>query len=119
MSTHAQLGVKMPDNKIIGCYVHYDGNTMRPRIERYLSKHTTTDLTMLIAEAQARGGMRGFNYPVDETASQFRRRERPTTFLNDDEEYVIDELNWQEDHFGARYRYLVDYQTGDIQKRSG
>ena len=53
MSTHAQLGVKMPDNKIVGCYVHYDGDSMRSRIEDYLSKYTTTDLTLLIAQAQA------------------------------------------------------------------
>tara|TARA_R100000655_G_scaffold103192_1_gene149475 strand:+ start:605 stop:973 length:369 start_codon:yes stop_codon:yes gene_type:complete len=121
MGTHAQLGVKMPDNKIVGCYVHYDGSTMRQRIEDYLYKHTTTDLTVLIAQAQARGGMRGFNYPaVNENGdiSTFGESQ-PTEFLDDNESYVIDETNWEEDHFGARYRYLVDYKTGKIQKRTG
>ena len=110
MGTHGQLGVKMPDNKIVGCYVHYDGDSMRPRIEDYLSKYTTTDLTLLIAQSQSSGGMRGFNYDDDPKVADF---------LDDDEEYIIDESNWKEDHFGARYRYLVDYQTGDIQKRTG
>ena len=120
MGTHATLGVKMPNNKIVGCYVHYDGNTMRPRIEDYLSRHTTTDLTMLIAEAQARGGMRGFNYPVDEAGDiSIFGEKNPTEFLDDNEAYIINEINWKEDHFGARYRYLVDYETGEIQKRTG
>lgn len=115
MGTHAQLGVKMPDNKIVGCYVHYDGATMRPRIEAYLRNKTTTDLVVLIAEAQSHGGMRGFNYDRDESNLNYARA---TEFLDDDEEYVIDENNWSEDHFGTHYRYLVDFETGDIQKRS-
>ena len=113
MGTHAQLGVKMPNNKIIGCYVHYDGATMRPRIETYLQDKTTTDLVVLIAEAQSHGGMRGFNYSREDNISQ-----SPTEFLDDDEDYIIDETNWTDDHFGAAYRYLIDFETGDIQKRS-
>ena len=112
MSTHAVLGVKMPDNKIIACYVHYDGDSMRPRIEAYLRNKTTTDLTILIAKAQSRGGMRGFNYDNEPPLPE------STEFLDDDEEYIVDETNWKEDHFGARYRYLVDYTTSNIEKRS-
>ena len=116
MGTHAQLGVKMPDNKIVGCYVHYDGDSMRTRIETYLLKNTTTDLVLLIAKAQACGGLRGFNYDRDESVDT----EAPSTeFLDDNEEYVIDEKNWHKDHFGARYRYLISYETGNIQKRTG
>ena len=114
MGTHAQLGVKMPDNKIIGCYVHYDGATMRSRIEDYLEKYSATGLTVLISQAQAAGGIRSFHCPADPTGYEYE-----TEFLDDNEEYIIDETNWKEDHFGARYRYLVDYKTGDIQKRSG
>jgi|TARA_R110001583_G_scaffold5598_11_gene30118 hypothetical protein len=113
MSTHAQLGVKMPDNKIVGCYVHYDGGTMRPRIEDYLEKYSATGLVVLISQAQATGGIRSFHSPNDPTGYEYE-----TEFLDDQEEYVIDGTNWQEDHFGARYRYLIDYKTGEIKKRS-
>ena len=59
MSTHCALGVKHPDGKITGCYVHYDGATMEPRIKDFISKKTTTGLLTLIASAQAVGGIRG------------------------------------------------------------
>ena len=112
MSTHAVLGVKLPDGTITGCYVHYDGATMRPRIERFLQERTTTCLVMSIARAQAGGGMRSFHSPgLDE--------EEPTTdFLDDNEPYTIDETDFYESHIGAHYWYLVDYETGEIQKRS-
>ena len=107
MSTHAVLGVQFPDGKISGCYIHYDGDSMRPRIEAFLSKKTTTCLAMSISEAQAVGGMRSF--PV----------EKHDDLLNDDERYDIDETNFYTgDHFGTHYFYLVDYETGEIKKRS-
>ncbi len=112
MSTHAVLGVKYPDGEISGCYVHYDGATMRPRIEDYLTTKTTTCLSILIATAQGRGGLRSFHSPgLDEG-------EPETDFLDDNEAYTIDETDFYDDHIGAHYWYLVDYETGEIQKRS-
>ena len=113
MSTHAQIGVKMPDGAIVGCYVHYDGATMQPRIESYLEEYTTTNLAMVIMTAQARGGIRSFHSPG-------HRDIRASTELLDDvgQPLVIDDANWNEWHYGAAYKYLVDYKTGIISMRS-
>ena len=117
MGTHAVLGVKMPDNSITGCYVHYDGSTMRPRIERFLSEKTTTCLAMLITESQSFGGMRSFHCPTDFNAIDTSGY--GTEFLDDDEIYAINETNfWEGDHYGARIWYLVDYETQEIMKRT-
>ena len=109
MSTHSTLGVKMEDGSVMGCYVHFDGHTMKPRIEQFLRTHTTTDLAMLIAKAQATGGMRSFHCPNmnDETVLE-------TTFLDDNESYVIDETDFYEDHMGTYAWYLVDYKDSSI-----
>ena len=61
MSTHSQLGIKFPDGSILGCYVHYDGGTMAPRIKDYLKKYTITSLVLLIDKAQKVGGIRSFH----------------------------------------------------------
>ncbi len=112
MSTHSVLGVKYPDGTISGCYVHYDGATMRNRIEDYLTTNTTTCLSILIAEAQVTGGMRSFHSPgLDEGDPK-------TDFLDDNEAYAINETDFYDRHIGAHYWYLVDYETGEIQKRS-
>ena len=112
MGTHAVLGVKFTDKTIDACYVHFDGDSMRGRIENFLSEKTTTCLSVFIAEAQSRGGMRCFHSPDYDTGM-------PTTeFSDDSESYVIDETNFYDDHFGAHYWYLVDYNTGKIEKRS-
>ncbi len=112
MGTHAVLGVKFPDKTIDACYVHFDGDSMRGRIENFLSEKTTTCLSMAIVEAQAKGGMRSFYCPDYDTSI-------PTTEFSDgNESYVIDETNFYDDHFGAHYWYLVDYNTGKIEKRS-
>jgi hypothetical protein len=69
-------------------------------------------LSVSIAEAQSKGGMRSFYCPDYDTGI-------PTTeFSDDNESYVIDETNFYDDHFGAHYWYLVDYKTGEIKKRS-
>ena len=116
MGTHAVIGVKMPDNSIAGCYVHYDGDTMRPRIERFLSDKTTTCLAMLITEAQSFGGMRSFHCPPSDG---YEHEDHHTEFLDDDEVYAIDETNfWGGDHYGARIWYLIDYETQKIIKRT-
>jgi hypothetical protein len=108
MSTHATLGIKFPDGKINGCYVHYDGATMETRINNYLDKYTTTCLSLTIIRAQATGGIRSFHSPgLDEGAPE-------TDFLDDNEPYVIDEHNWRFDHMGANYQYLIDYETGEV-----
>ena len=112
MGTHAVLGVKLPDGSISGCYVHYDGATMRSRIEDYLEKYSSTSLTVLIAQAQTTGGMRSFHCPKYEMPNVHE-----TEFLDDNERYSINETNFYEDHFGAHYWYLVNYETGEIQKR--
>ncbi len=111
MSTHSTIGVKMEDGSIMGCYVHYDGDTMLERIEQYLSARTTTDLTMLIAKAQLSGGMRSFY------STSLYSDTPDTDFLNDNEPYAIDETDFYEDHGGTYAWYLVDYETGNIEKR--
>ena len=115
MSTHAILGMKFPDGSITGCYVHFDGHTMTSRITDYLSKNTTTGLTVLIAEAQSSGGIRSFHCPPHD--NEFGSPE--TELLDDDESYVIDESSWEDDHMGAYYKYLVDYKTGTVLSESG
>ena len=115
MSTHSTIGVKHPDGRISGCYVHYDGHPhhMMPALEDYLSKFTTTGLTSLIVKAQVKGGIRSFN-TVDQKGSLFEGSY--TDLLDDDEPYIIDELNFYEDHGGTFAWYLVDYETGKIEK---
>ncbi len=103
MSTHSALGVQMEDGRIIGCYVHYDGATMINRIREFLEEHTTTDLVLLIAQAQSTGGIRSFHTSgLDQGAPE-------TDYLDDNESYVIDEKNFHEDHFGTYAWYLVNY----------
>ena len=101
MSTHAVIGLQMPDGDIMGCYVHYDGHTIFSRLHTYLSANTTTDLAMVIAQGQVCGGIRSF--PVEDADD-----------LLQNEEYAITHENWGDDHFGARYRLLVNYETGWI-----
>jgi len=115
MSTHATLGVKFSDGTISGCYVHFDGHTMTNRITDYLKKNTTTGLTVLITEAQSRGGIRSFHCPPynNENGSP------ETELLDDDESYIIDESNWEDDHMGTYCKYLIDYETGTVWTESG
>jgi len=114
MSTHAALGVKFSDGSITGCYVHYDGGYMTPRIVDFLRRNTTTGLTVLIFEAQAKGGIRSFHCPTHNNESN------PETLLLDDSSpYTIDETNWGDDHMGTQYKYLVDYKTETISMESG
>ena len=114
MSTHSTLGVRHSDGKITGCYVHYDGvpRRMMPAIEDYVDRFTTTGLVTLIVQAQTCGGIRSFN-AVDPKGSLFEGT--CTDFLNDDEPYIIDELNFYDDHMGTFAWYLVDYKTGEIE----
>ncbi len=111
MSTHGILGVRMPDGTVSGTYVHFDGDTMLPRIDDYLDVNTTTDLAVLIVHAQSRGGIRSFHI-----ADATRAGEHVTTTDLSDvlKPYVITEDNWEEDHMGTHTSYLVDYQTGKI-----
>ena len=114
MSTHSALGVRLDDGTISGCYVHYDGDSMLPRIEDYVEKNTTTSLLLLIAEAQVAGGIRSFHCPPS-----FPIELPPVTELLDSNDlYAIDETNFYEDHMGTYAWYLVDYTTGTIEKRS-
>ena len=113
MSTHATIGIKFPDGTVQGCYVHYDGGSMAPRIIDYLQKNTTTGLVVLITEAQARGGIRSFHHPP--LGALLGGDDSPITdFLDNNGPYIIDETNWGHDHMGAEYEYLVDYKTGVI-----
>ena len=121
MSTHSAIGIKHADGKITGCYVHYDGATMEPRIKDFISKKTTTGLFTLIVQGQKRGGIRGFRSPRgivfhspeygDEEES-----ESETDFLSDGNAYVIDETNFFDDHMGTFAWYLVDHKTGEIER---
>lgn len=111
MSTHSALGIRHPDGKITGCYVHYDGETMKPRIQDFINKKTTTGLFTLIVKAQIVGGMRSFHSTgLDEAAG------KTTDYLDDDEPYIIDEINFYDDHMGTIAWYLVDYETGNIKQ---
>lgn len=114
MSTHAALGIRYPDNSIQGCYVHYDGGTIESRLMDFLEKNTTTGLAVLIAKAQATGGIRSFHCPPFEIDRSSPTLPAETDFLDDNEPYIIDENNWGDDHMGTSYRYLVDYETGKI-----
>ena len=111
MSIHATLGIQFPDRSISACYVHCDGASMKPRIQSFLEEKTTTGLAVLIAEAQGKGGMWSFYCPACDGTS-----ESVTDFLDDDSPYVIDDENWDDCHFGATYRYLVDYETSDVRE---
>ena len=109
MSTHSGLGVKMEDESIIGCYVHFDGHTMKARIESFLKNHTTTDLAVLIAKAQATGGIRSFYCPNMDDESILE-----TCFLEDNTPYVINETDFYEDHMFTYAWYLVDYKDSTV-----
>ena len=108
MSTHATLGIKYPDGTISGCYVHYDGHTMETRIKDFVKNFTTTSLAVLIAEAQSAGGIRSFHCGSMETGKA------ETELLDSNDLYVIDEHNWTDDHMGAQFQYLVDYESGEV-----
>ncbi len=102
MGTHAVIGVKHPNGKITGCYVHFDGATVEPRMLEYLRENTPTCLYMLLSRAQQCGGLRSF--PPENLGD----------FLEDGEPYVVDEVNWNAYHLGANYAYLVDFETGYV-----
>ena len=113
MGTHAQLGVKFPDGKISGCYVHYDGHTLKPRIQSYLTTHTMTNLVLLIDQAQKVGGIRSFHYP--KLASLIDHDYTPVTeFLQDNKSHIIDETTWGDGFMAESYFWLVDYETGKV-----
>ena len=108
MGTHATLGVRFPDGTITGCYIHYDGATMRPRIESFIEEKTLTGLVLLILRAQKVGGIRSFHTPPwnDETGK------RKTDLLEDDRSFIITEKNW--DDSAEAYTYIVDYESENI-----
>jgi hypothetical protein len=113
MGTHAQLGVKFPDGQILGCYVHYDGHTLRPRIQDYLAMHTMTNLVLLIVQAQQAGGLRSFHCPP--LSLLLGRDFTPVTqFLDDNKPHVIDEDTWGNGGLAEAYFWLVDYETGEF-----
>ena len=107
MGTHAVIGVKHPSGTITGCYLHYDGMTVESRLLEYLTENTPTCLYMLLSRAQQSGGLRTF--PPENLGD----------FLDDNEPYVINEVNWNAYHMGANYSYLVDFQTGCITTKNG
>ena len=112
MSTHAVLGIKHADGGITGCYVHYDGDSMAPRIDAYVRENTTTGLTVLIAQAQVAGGIRSFHCPPSSPVDM----PAETELLGSGELYAIDETNFYDDHMGTYAWYLVDYETGAVEK---
>jgi len=112
MSTHSALGVKLPDGQIIGCYVHFDGNSMGGRIEKYLDQYTTTDLVLLIAQAQSCGGMRSFHCPPYEDENAPGESE----FLDDNDLYEITAFDWRRADHGISWWWLVDYESAKIFK---
>ncbi len=114
MGTHAQLGVRFPDGTISGCYVHYDGHTLKQRISDYIDKNTTTSLVLLIVQAQAVGGIRSFHSaPVSSLTTDDFTPE--TEFLSDGSPWPIDEHSWGNASLAESYFWLVDYKTGRIE----
>ena len=115
MSTHATIGVEYPDGKISGCYVHYDGSTIKDRLIDFLKTNTTTGLALLIARAQGCGGIRSFHVPEYGEPYPLTDKSK-TSFLDDDEPTVVNELNWKDQYneSGATYSYLVNYKTEEI-----
>ena len=115
-STHSYIGIKFPDGTISGCYVHYDGTEMGPRIRDYLDMHTMTNLVILIGEAQKVGGIRSFHeYNVDcSIEDEDEELEKITQLFEDPDPYIIDEATWEESRATGEYYYLIDYETGDI-----
>jgi hypothetical protein len=117
MGTHAQLGVRFPDGRISGCYVHYDGHTMKPRIDDYLDKNTMTNLVLLIDKAQSVGGIRSFHSPkltamIDDDFTAV------TELLSDHQPWPIDEHSWGNGSLAESYFWLVDYDTGEVREWS-
>ncbi len=108
MGTHAQIGVQYPDGKIVGCYVHFDGDTMEGRIEEYLTRHSPTCLALLILQAQRSGGMRSFY------CAPLGGGEPETDFLDDSGLWEIDQETWDDDNCGAHYTYLIDSETSQV-----
>jgi hypothetical protein len=104
MGTSSLVGVKASDGTITGCYIHYDGypENMVSAIASYIDNKTVTGLVVLIVKAQQKGGIRCLAVGED------------PEFLEDPDPCVVDELAWADDHFGVPYKYLVDYETGDI-----
>jgi hypothetical protein len=114
MSTHSVLGIRYPDGSISGCYVHYDGLTMLPRIEDYIERFTTTGLAILITKAQHRGGMRSFNQRIYGGSQHNDGAVGVTDFLDDGVPYHITEDSFHKDHMGTSAWYLVDYEKGTV-----
>ena len=118
MSMHATLGIEYPDGTIQGCYVHWGSEHMIPTIEDYIHRHTTTSLAILIAKAQAVGGIRSFHAQRWVDFANGKQDFIPETDLCDDPHpYIINEDNWDENHFGNSFSYLVNYETGNVKMR--
>ena len=113
MSTHSVIGVELPNGKIIGSYVHYDGHpdSMIPRLQDYITTQTTTSLAVLCMKGQIKGGIRSFHC----CSAWDEGGERKTDFFGDGHHFApIDEHNFYDDHYGTYAWYLVDYSTGEI-----
>ena len=113
MSTHSVIGVSHSDGRITACYVHMDGypEHMVGALQDFIAKKSTTGLIQLIVRAQMAGGIRSFWSPLWNSTTSM---ERETELLDDRKEYVIDEMNWNDDQCCASYTYLVDYESGKI-----
>jgi hypothetical protein len=114
MGTHAQLGVKFRDGQILGCYVHFDGHTMGPRIQDYLERNTITSLVLLIDRAQQTGGIRSFHSVPLVGVINSDDWAPVTEFLDDTMPFVIDQTGWGNSTCAESYYWLVDYETGKI-----
>jgi hypothetical protein len=98
--------------------VHYDGHTAADRIRQFLRQQTTTCLALLIQKAQSCGGVRSFHTPILHGSTMEHGCTADTCytdFLDDAVPYIINEDNWDEDHLGCSYKYLVHYDTGTIE----
>ena len=100
MSTHSVIGVELPNGKIIGSYVHYDGHpdSMIPRLQDFITTQTTTSLVVLLLKGSIKGGIRSFH----SCSAWDEGGERKTDFFGDGHHLqAIDEHNFHDDHYGT------------------
>jgi hypothetical protein len=108
MGTSCHIAYQCLDGSTRGCYVHFDGypENMIPSIQAFLARSTTTCLMLHIKKAQAKGGLRYFNYNGDTNHSSFS-----IELLENGEPW---EINDDDFGTGTSYRYLISMRTGSL-----
>ena len=114
MGTACNIGVRLPDGRIEGTYVHYDGypDHMVAQVCWFLQQRSTSCLLLEIRRAQAVGGFLCWHpFSADPLDSDSVRLD--FDFRSDEEErYGVDDFG-----SGVPYTYLVDFETGELEAR--